>query len=539
MVETPFTSLPEPLATPADSGGESPFAKPAVPWRELSAILLLVVLCDATIYRGHGFAGFALLFFTAPWLLLLGSTRPRVSLSVWIVQLLLTLLAARGVWCGSDADLAVGAALICAFALSLSGQRPYVLETIVFASQTLWAGYRGLLHYGHALPSGRSSLPRKGWLSILMPAVVCAVFTLLFVLANPDLATLLGEWVSTLLDTLREWLLRFAPTQWEVGFWLVVIWVSAGLLRPVMDAIVVGAEAATPAAKTPDVARPAGLFPACRNTLIAVSAVFAVYLVFEFLTLWFREFPAGFYYSGYAHEGAAWLTVALGLATVILSFVFSGAILRDARLPQLKRWAWFWSLENFLLAVAVYHRMFIYVGFNGMTRMRIVGLFGMSAVVAGFLLVLWKIARNRNFLWLLRHHLWALAGAIYLFQITPVDAIWVEYNVRRILAGDPAPSVQFTVHPISAEGWLLLEPLLDCPDATIREGVAAMLAQRADEAEWFAANGQEQGWTTFQWAEQRLLEQLRAASPRWAPYVDQRVRQAAQEKFAAYAYQWY
>ncbi len=46
-------------------------------WRELLAVLLLVVLCDLTIYRGQGFAGYALLFVAAPLLLTIGSPRPR------------------------------------------------------------------------------------------------------------------------------------------------------------------------------------------------------------------------------------------------------------------------------------------------------------------------------------------------------------------------------------------------------------------------------------------------------------------------------
>ena len=81
---------------------------------------------------------------------------------------------------------------------------------------------------------------------------------------------------------------------------------------------------------------PVAYFSACRNTLIAVIVLFAVYLIFEFSTLWFREFPEGFYYSGYAHQGAAWLTVALALATGVLSAVFRTKVVQDARLPGRK-----------------------------------------------------------------------------------------------------------------------------------------------------------------------------------------------------------
>ena len=174
------------------------------------------------------------------------------------------------------------------------------------------------------------------------------------------------------------------------------------------------------------------------------------------------------------------------MATAVLSLVFRGRMLCDPRLPRLRRLAWLWSLENMLLAAAVYHRLYIYIGFNGMTRMRMVGIFGMTAVLVGFLLVIWKIVHRRSFLWLVRRHLWTVAMTAYVFLLTPVDTIVTSYNVGRILAGDPAPSVQISDHPISAEGILLLEPLADAknpkvPDE-IREGVRAMLAERRDQA---------------------------------------------------------
>ncbi|HEV3022766.1 MAG TPA: DUF4153 domain-containing protein, partial [Pirellulales bacterium] len=284
---------------------------------------------------------------------------------------------------------------------------------------------------------------------------------------------------------------------------------------------------------------PSKLYAAFRNTLAAVIALFAVYLVFEFRTLWFREFPKGFYYSGYAHEGAAWLTFALALATLVLSLVFRGGVLTDPRLPRLRRLAWIWSAENFILAVAVYHRLAIYIGFNGMGPMRIVGWYGISTVVVGFALVLWKIGRGRGLGWLLRRQLWTLALAVYLFVLTPVDAVVVECNVRRILAGDSAPSVQISVHPTSNDGALLLLPLLETDDATIREGVRAMLAQREDDAEAAAERRESLGWTSYQISESVVLERLRAERHRWTDYGDPQRRDAALKRFHEYAYQWY
>jgi hypothetical protein len=283
----------------------------------------------------------------------------------------------------------------------------------------------------------------------------------------------------------------------------------------------------------------APLYYPFRNTLYTVIGLFAVYLVFEFATLWFREFPEGFYYSGYAHEGAAWLTVALALATVTLSLVFRGGTLDDPRLPNLRRLAWIWSVENALLAIAVYNRLFIYIGFNGMTRMRMVGLFGMSAVVVGFALVLVKIARDKSFTWLVRRHLWALAVTIYLFALTPIDTIVFNYNVRRILGGDSAPSVQISVHPISSEGIPALRPLLDCEDEKVREGVRALLSLRLEASEIEADVRRARGWTAYQGAESRMLSNLRSVETSLNVFDDTQERAAVLQSFHDYAYQWY
>jgi hypothetical protein len=229
----------------------------------------------------------------------------------------------------------------------------------------------------------------------------------------------------------------------------------------------------------------------------------------------------------------------LALATATLSAVFQGSILADPRLSSLRRLAWVWSAENLLLAAAVYHRMDIYIGFNGMTRMRTIGLFGMTAVVAGFVLVLWKIAKNRGFLWLVRRQLWALAATIFLYALTPVDALVTAYNVRRIMAGDLAPSVQISVHPIGPEGSLLLAPLLECPDATIREGVRALLAERHQREREHVRRQVEAGWSAFQGAEQLVERQLELRRDVLGTYDDPVLRKAALGHFYHYAYQWY
>jgi hypothetical protein len=509
--------------------------------REFAAVLLAVALCDLTLYRGVSFAGCALLFLLAPAVLLLGCPVPRLSRSVMIVAGMLLLLAVRLVWLGSVLGVVAGFALIVASAMGLAGQHPYVPDVLAYALQTTAAGGLGLVRQARSVSQLGPRLPRLFWLNVGLPLAALLAFGTLFVLANPDLVTSLQTWLDWAWRTLSESLDELLPTWTEVLVWVAAAWVTVGLLRPVGKGLLLESFSAAARRSSDDAAQPAAarLYSAIRNTLVAVIGLFAVYLAFEFKTLWFRVFPPGFHYSGYAHEGAAWLTAALALATVVLSAAFRGRVFNDPRLPQLRRLAWIWSAENLILAIAVIHRMSIYVGFNGMTRMRTVGLFGISAVVAGFVLVVWKIAHRRDFVWLLQRHLWSVAIAAYLFALTPVDALVHAYNVRRILAGDSAPSVQISVHPISSEGILVLHPLVACRDPVVREGIRALLAERARQAEATSRRQTRQGWTAVQLADRRLLDQLRSIRSEWQDYADPSRRAAALERFHKYAYQWY
>jgi hypothetical protein len=504
--------------------------------REAITIALLVAWADITLYRGHGFAGVAAMLALAPLLLLAGSPRVRFALASGLLLGMLWLLACRLVWCGSLLQVAGGAVLLLAFSASLAGLSPGLVPLSLFASQILPAGYRAFAHYGKMFQNYGPKIPRTSWLNVALPLAAFVAFSMLFVLANPDMVTFLGRKTELFLQTLRNWIVNITLRPTEVIFWFAVAWIAAGLLRPIVDEALLRRDGEE---ERPEKAAPAPLYTACRNTLITVILLFACYLVFEFKTLWFRKFPEGFYYAGYAHEGAAWLTVALALATFVLSIVFRGPILQDPQLSNLRRLAWIWSVQNVLLAVAVYNRLLIYVGFNGMTYMRIVGFFGISAVVAGFVLVVWKIARQKDFAWLVRRQIWALALTIYLFALTPVDRLAVSYNVRRIMGGDPAACMQIGVQRVNVEGVLAMTPLLDCRDEEVRRGVAALIAQRVDRLENRQRQVERLGWTAWQWADQAALRKLNRLRDHWRAFESRHIQEEALTRFHDYAYQWY
>lgn len=540
--ENRSTSMQEPIGPSLTHVSQIAPSDAPLRFAELASLIEMLILADLGIYRGEGaaYAGWAALLGAAPFLLYLGSTRRQARRSVLLLGSMLLLLAVRLVWCGSLPEKCVGLALLPCFALALAGRVPFLTEALKFALLIPYYGARGLAAYGRGLLNfGRRFAPSAA-IAIVLPLVIGAAFTLLFVLANPDLVKSLSETLSRIVERLRNWLVRFSLG--ESVFLTCVAWITIALLRAHVGNGSRKASAhagfADPPSPTIVVAEtaPRPLYLAWRNSLGVVVLIYAAYLVFECRTLWFREFPKGFYYSGYAHEGAAWLTIALALATSILSLIFRGRILPDGRVKRLQRLAWIWSVENLVLAAAVYNRLSIYVGFNGMTPMRILGFYGVTAVVVGFVLVMVKIARRRDLAWLLQRHLWTLGFAIYLYAITPLDYLAMRYNVARILAGNSAPSVQITEHPITSEGLLALVPLLAGRDSLIREGVAALLDERRDELKHHAASDH---WTNYQIADRLYLNRVANLPASSVLFPDAKSRHAAWTRFKTYAYQWY
>ncbi len=523
-----FSAPPE-VPAPAVPAG-------SVPWREIAALLAIVLLADLCLYRGQGYAGVGAFVAGVGALLLLGRTnRRRADRTAGLLGVAIAALALRLFWCGSVPLAFVAGAALVAFAAALAGVRPFLLTVIGFAFQAVaMSGHAIRRYFATLLPFRRPprlASARPGAGAVLIPAAVASAFGVVFVLANPAVRDRVGghlvQWARVALD----WLAQLAPG--EAVFCAAAAWLGGGLLRPWLPPFAENHDeqaAPQPVALAPQ-------FAACRNTLATVIAVFAGYLAFEYATLWGRQFPAGFHYSGYAHEGAGWLTVALAMTTLTIAGIFRAGVLADPRVGTLRRLAWLWVVLNLLLAAAVFHRLFLYVGFNGMTRMRVVGFLGAATVVAGLLLAVRKATRGRRFEWLVRRQAWAAAWAVLLYFILPVDWWVYRWNVREILAGRPAPCVQITEHPLSDEALLAIVPLLDAGDATIRTGVAAMLHKRLMALSDAEANPPH--WSARQAASQELYRHLLAERQRLGELTSPRQAPEQWAAFKKYAYQWY
>jgi hypothetical protein len=456
----------------------------------------------------------------------------------------IAIASVRMVWQGNVAISIFAIILLGMLSISLHKKSLTMGRTISRVLISIIDGLISWVKLRDCIPFVAYALKRWPWMVWGVPIMVSFIFLVPLTLAHPDLIESISEWTGSFLGQLLGWL-----EQWDFFEAFVLACVAAysmGLLLPSLEISI--------ATKRYDNHEPKSCgdlaFSVIRNTLVSVSAVFFLFLAFEFATLWFRSFPKNFHYSGYAHQGAVWLTLALAMSTVALSVMFSPTTHMHSRVRLLQRLATLWCIGNLLLVIAVYHRLAIYVDFNGLTRMRIVGFVGVTCVLAGFVLVYCRVMQARSWKWLVHRQLWAFVASLFVLSVIPMDWIAHRWNAYAIARGNMPAAVQIAAQSISDEGLLCLFELVDSKEPRVRNGVLALLAKRERNGptQTYSSVGNSihedtslmPGWREFQGATYLLQKRYRSLSDDLEPF---RKSLAHQEKawteFQRWAMQWY
>lgn len=491
--------------------------------------------------QNYGNTGFAIFLVATACLFVwnLAQERREGANFVWVTLLSIGLLlgCARLVWQPNALVCIAGLIHLLAIAMAMQGPHPGALGLVLFAFHSAVNGVARWIQLPWIRIANGMSPNQLAWLSWGIPLLAGILFMIPLIQSQPDLAMAVVKNLSLLIQNTVDWL-----TDVNIVAILLVsivgIW-SLGVLVPRRFISKLLHSETVPCANE-EVCSQLTYFVS-RNTLIVVSCVFVWFLCVEIRSTWFRDFPEGFIYSTFAHTGAAWLTVALAMSTVLLSVLFRSQVHKHPRMATLQRLAWFWSGCNALLVLATFYRMIIYVNFNGMTRMRIIGFVGVACVFAGFVIVNSRIMRQKSIAWILHKQCWAFLWSIYLLALLPMDAISHRWNEFCIRSGKLAPAVQIAVHPISDEGMLCLFPLLDSETVEIREGVSAILAERFVHSLALQAEvNSNRSWTQFCGSSRMLEYRFAQFMPQLEPFIiSSEGRQKATDRFRNWSRRWY
>ncbi|HLD35443.1 MAG TPA: DUF4173 domain-containing protein [Planctomycetota bacterium] len=558
---TPETNPPAPIPGPEQPAAAIPAepSKPKNQWIEalipqispliLMGVLLLIILFDYFIYQGAsrtGGLGLGTLFLLAGLLIWL-IERPSLTRGVLICGALLILFALRTIWQAIFFTEVIAFLLIFIFTCSTKKFPLHIPELI---HSFLWTWLKlpmVLIGFAKTLINlvvksrlFSFKIFRLG-LAWLIPAAIVLVFIIIFALGN----LVVGSWIHDALTALWDKIAHifdYLPSIGHIFFWIFSFVLAVILLLPQKMPFTIFTplfgEAET--MSKPSLTLPLVDFRAtvALNTLIAVNLLFLVYNGIDIYYLWIQKtLPAGLSYSVYARSGTFWLTLALALTSLVLGIIFIRDLNFHRRTSVLKTLAWVWVAQNLILALGTFQRLLIYVNYNGLTRMRIVGAYGICLVVIGLLIVAFKMQGVRSFLWMVRRHILAFGLALFVLSMTPMDLLVGRYNTHIILNDNYRPAIQLIVQPITAEGITALIPLLDCKDQTISAGVAGILLREQEKLQQL--KDKEQRWADKELSRSRALNAIKSVQPKLKAIIPDNRWKDAIDELDDYTQKWY
>jgi hypothetical protein len=560
-VEEEGMPSPDPSARPSASGDDSPeidehvasnqpfgcgeatMGLPLRAWDTL-VIILLTVAADVCLYGHPGGTGAGMLMLvTALGLMFAAPNRGRNARPVLLLAI--ALFAATSAWSPWRFRVGMGWLTLWAFAVQL--HRPdWSVTELAWAVpwSVLMAPLKLLGHVCRPLarrtdsPAEDKTRGRGFQLRVVfVPLVVCVLFLIIFYQASPVFARMLDAFFDQFGDWFHDFFDHFSVGR--IISWLGWLLLFAAMLRPVVRSWIADRLAAC----GEDLQRPeppeSPNFATAVSTLVSVNLLFLLFNIQDSVYLYFKaELPPGIAYYKYAHNGVGWLTVGLLLSTAVIGMIFRRRLSFHPRAGWLRALACLWAVLNLTMAVGALRRLQIYVGYNGLTRLRLVGLYGILLVIVGLVIMVWKVQRAKNFLWLVRRDLLAMWVVVALLALSPLDFICVRYNVSEVLSGNPRPLATLMGKTWAPEGLPGLVPLLDYEgeeQSKVREGVAGLLGRELIELR----STRSVHWTSWKWAEAWALRRLEKVAHRLDTSAEAWETSPAESRLRSYSRKWW
>lgn len=468
--------------------------------RELATALALVVIADFALWQKGGFSlggiGLATFFVLVPLLVVAAARTRVVTARLCVIGVLLATVALRSAYTPTAGTTLLGLLGIFSLAVTLR-QRSSFLTDVGFSFVATFGSFPSRVvaacEGGRRVVMGRSERRFTG--AFLIPIALVAVFVAIFAFANP----LVARWIGILGHAIT------LPDPVRFAVWCALAFGAVLLLRPALRR----SNAIEVAERTSE-AREASLAIA-RNALVALNGLFLLYNALDATYLWAGTPPPGVTERAYAHQGTAWLTLAVFVLTAVVGVLFRGALAHDPRARLSRMLAYAWLAQGGVLALGTFRRIAIHISTSGLSSIRILGIAGTALVAFGLVLIGTKLHRHYTFGWLLRRQLDALVAALLTFCALPTHLISARVNTSRILTHRYQALVNVTEEAQEAESAAALLPLVDHDDARIRRGVAALLLNELDVLQKREAHA---GFRDFDLATRGARTALESAKPK-------------------------
>ena len=488
-------------------------------WRRSGVMLGIAMAITATMadlfFYGHPIgwtAGGALLLMLG--LVLLRSSRPRDGGPIRVLVILCAALAAALIEEPTRLNVACAIAAIGTLAIALRSD----MEHDVAGWCRRWGGLlvgpivrplvdgRLVGRWVKRHPRSLASPLRLIGLWVI-PVTLAAVFLCLFAIANP----IVEKWLRLAGDQINRLITEFEQLiePDRVALWLCAAATTYALLR---------ASRKFPRRLSPAL-RPTVPVP-IRDDVIAIvpetsivirclalfNLLFAVETTLDVVYLWGgRTLPNGLNHIQYAHRGAYPLIATALLAGIFVLITFRRNA-QTSRHRAARVLVYFWIAQNVVLTLSAAWRLWLLVDTSLLTRLRLATSIWLLLVAAGLVSLIWRIARDRDNAWLIRHNLGMAALTLYACCFLNLDGFIASWNAEHcdfLRHGATAGSLAY-FQTLGEESLPALQRLSETLDTT--EGRAAAMQLHSHLADELC--GELQDWRGWTWRRARLFHAI-------------------------------
>lgn len=338
-----------------------------------------------------------------------------------------------------------------------------------YLHRSIWYAAGSVLsNYFLAIPNFISGLKRKKTSDakttragkkirmLIIPVIIVCVFVMIYSAANTVFSTMLSNISDYVSDWISNFFSWFSPDRFLfLGFGILI---TAGLilvsgyknfsvadlnqknsLSRRKNAFAVWKETALADMATLIVGKRATGILALKTesimafvSLVLLNSLLLAINVLDIEYVWFGfKFSNDINLAEYVHEGAGMLIFSIVLAMLLLLFFFRANLNFYRKNIWLKRGAYLWIIQNFILVISVFMRDYYYVVHYGLAYKRIGLLFFLAMVIVGLVTVALKIRNVKTNYYLLRINAWAGIILLVLSSTIHWDETIVSYNLAR------------------------------------------------------------------------------------------------------------
>jgi len=481
---------------------------------ETISLLFLLIISDIFLYSlPKGGLGFSLYFIIISVTFIILNIK-TIYKKIWKTFLWIFILCLCNSWHYSEWLISFLTLLSILYIIELHTHHKFKFDICTLIPETLLSSFYKLYgHYKEILAIIKSKtlikkiykIDKKKANILLIPVLIIIIFYLLFYFANPVIENITDRVINKISKIFQGNFFDFSfPEIERIIFWGIILLVFSSLLRPSKiskwlkknqndsemlnnETEVIGME-----------------FLTSTITLLSVCILFLIYNLLDFSYLWLNAtLPHGISYSQYSRQGVLWLTIALAFSTFLIGIIFAGKNNFLQKSKKLKLISYIFACFNFLIAIGTLRRMQLYINWNGLTKLRFIGIYGIILVIIGLIFMIYKVKNNKNFIWLLRRDIQLLFIGLFIGFITPMDYISAKYNVNIILSKNLKPISWLYNQEIPSESIPPIFDLLQSSNPIIKNGTAVFLLNRLDKYE-----SKNISWPQYQlsdyWAKKKL-----------------------------------